>query len=517
MGVRDEALRIAEQQRRAARERSPGSLSLNAGWRSLATWRRARWCRAGIDPELSVLLATEAAQIEPTAQADEALRAALLRTHGIAVVGGGEDRIGKATFSPDGRWVLATTGPVARIYPADGGAHVVELGKHAGRVNDAAFSPDGRRVLTASADGTVRIWEAATGRCTAVLCGHQGGVNSVAFQADGTTIRPATMGRHGSGRPLRARFGARSWWQVQPGPFGLRPTGEAQRVRRVAFSQGDGRLLFTLSGHAATSQIARVWDVDTGRWLSEGRGMVALGVREAAFSPDGALVAAAWSSGGPEVWSATASSQVTYLQTPNNGTAHGVAFSPDGSWLVESGDDPTVRIWNTKTWTRWPSFAGTPTSSPASRSARTGGSSSRLARTGRRGSGRPEAGRASPSYGGTRPRSSARPSARTAVGCSRQVRTGRRGSGELGRIAASASFVRTSIILSGASSCLGSRCIMTVCPTRRSGRGRRVVLSSWILVRHQPRQPGSEPRRDDPANDGFRSVRWCSATTAGGS
>ena len=46
------------------------------------------------------------------------------------------------------------------------------LGGHDDFVNSAAFSPDGSRIVTASSDKTARIWDAATGKEIAVLRGH---------------------------------------------------------------------------------------------------------------------------------------------------------------------------------------------------------------------------------------------------------------------------------------------------------------------------------------------------------
>jgi WD40 repeat protein len=40
-------------------------------------------------------------------------------------------------------------------------------------VSSAAFSPDGTRIVTASYDGTARIWDAATAKEIAVLRGHE--------------------------------------------------------------------------------------------------------------------------------------------------------------------------------------------------------------------------------------------------------------------------------------------------------------------------------------------------------
>jgi WD40 repeat protein len=55
-----------------------------------------------------------------------------------------------------------------------------------------AFSPDGHRLATASADRTVRLWNADTGQqIGAPLIGHTGAVNAVAFSPDGQLVAAA--------------------------------------------------------------------------------------------------------------------------------------------------------------------------------------------------------------------------------------------------------------------------------------------------------------------------------------
>ena len=56
---------------------------------------------------------------------------------------------------------------------------------------DAAFSPDGARILTASADNTAKLWDAASGKLIASF-DHQDTVRWAAFSPDGARILTAS-------------------------------------------------------------------------------------------------------------------------------------------------------------------------------------------------------------------------------------------------------------------------------------------------------------------------------------
>ena len=87
-----------------------------------------------------------------------------------------------AAFSRDGLRIVTASGDgTARIWDTATGKEITVLRGHEGSVLSAAFSPDGSRIVTASGDKTARIWEAATGKEITVLRGHEGGVNSAAF------------------------------------------------------------------------------------------------------------------------------------------------------------------------------------------------------------------------------------------------------------------------------------------------------------------------------------------------
>ena len=148
--------------------------------------------------------------------------------------------------------------------------------EHQGLIAETAFSPDGKRVVTASQDGTARIWDAATGRPVTAPLVHVGWVRDAAFSRDGTHV----ITRNGGSSTNYARV-----WNATTGAATTPPLEQPDTITTAAFSP-DGTHVVT----ASTDGTARLWDAATGAPatapLDHERD-----VSIAVFSPDGKLVA----------------------------------------------------------------------------------------------------------------------------------------------------------------------------------------------------------------------------------
>ncbi len=202
--------------------------------------------------------------------------------------------------------------------------------RHGDQINRVAFSPGGLTLASASNDGSVRLWDAATGKELRRFLGHQGAVISVACSPDGTML--ASGGWEGdntirlwdvaTGKELRL-------FKPQSGPWGC-----------IVFSP-DGKSLAT-GRHDHGIQL---WDVETGKLLHQLDGQDKSSVPvEVAYSPDGRTLASGGKDGTIRMWDLATGKESRRLPGPQKNWNHIVAFSPDGRTIASAGHASPIRL-----------------------------------------------------------------------------------------------------------------------------------------------------------------------------
>lgn len=280
--------------------------------------------------------------------------------------------------------------------------------RHADRVNALAYSPDGRFVASASRDFIVKVWDLGNGREVATYRGHVDqpddptrastnvlGATDVVFHPkenvivsssgnqvhtwEPTTGKPiktlVNLGK--TDKPIKALAFSPDGKQLaigsEDGVLRVIEFGTAKavytspsrnvRIERVAFSP-NGKLVAIGDSN---SQIGVYVPGGKGNQLAMGvQGVDTGGVLGVAFSSDGASVFSCGHDGkvrltaGPGPDGESVGNTATKLRefVGHSGTVTGLAVTTDGKFLVTSGDDKTVRVWDVTAGKQLRSFQG---------------------------------------------------------------------------------------------------------------------------------------------------------------
>jgi len=239
------------------------------------------------------------------------------------------DRVMVATFSPDGKKVIARFGAsnfdsryarghqLVRVWDAESGMLLRTLEGHTNRILFCGFSPDGKQIFTSDSTG-FRIWDAESLRVLR------------------TWEVPQT---HHHISPDWKRIVAGNWntatldiWDVDS----ERVLQTLQGIRGVGWSvdfSSDGKRIVTTS----QNESVRIWDAESGQVLRE----LAVNCWQAVISPDGKRIVThspGTTSRHIHIWDAESGEGLYALSASFRG------FSPDGRKIVTS-DFGITRIW----------------------------------------------------------------------------------------------------------------------------------------------------------------------------
>jgi WD40 repeat protein len=239
-------------------------------------------------------------------------------------------------FTPDGQHVIAVADKFGYLFPVPSGDEwddplylpkPVPLGGHDDWATDIAVSPDGELVVTASRDGSALVRDARTGALLTELRGHTGAVNAVDIALDGRIVTASADGT------------ARLWERPPTTVF----RGYADWVLDAEVTPDQRQVI-----GAGKDGTIRVWDIATQEevmQLTDGSDSFLGAVNLLAVSHDGRHVAAGTDYGDVRVWELAQPSAPIGAWSAGGPSISGLEFNATGSRLAIGTGDGVARVW----------------------------------------------------------------------------------------------------------------------------------------------------------------------------
>jgi WD40 repeat protein len=287
----------------------------------------------------------------------------------LRVLEGHEGWVNFASFSYDDREIVsASSDRTVRIWDADTGDCLQVLKGHEGWCNTAVFNSSGKHVLSSSDDQAIREWDVDTGKCIKVLNGHSDKVKStfycrgnavVSASHDGTVriwnnnkrsrlsfgcgTRCVTICHHDKYVVSGSEFGDIQICKLENGECVKAIKGHSAKITSVCVSP-DSKFILSVSW----DMMIRLWDFNTGECVWEVNGHDG-SVSSASFNSTGRLFVASFY--GPITIFDTLTGQ-RLKEMEDTSEAKYAMFSPDDCNIVSAHENGDVCVWDSKTGER---------------------------------------------------------------------------------------------------------------------------------------------------------------------
>lgn len=221
-------------------------------------------------------------------------------------------RAGKNAFVPDGR-------------------ALTDLAADQGAIEAMAFHPNKRLAAGGGCDGRLRLWQLGSPQIWRTVDLHAEAITAAAFTADGRYL--ATAGREGKVHI----------WQLPAVKWAGSVSGQPGLVTAMATGPG-GTILAAACAGGLTA--ARVWEWDGAYMTIQGQ-YPGNWFHAAAVSAEHRLAVGGGRDGIIRLYALTGSQQDNRCWAAHTGAVEALKLSGDGNYLVSTGADGLLKIWQT--------------------------------------------------------------------------------------------------------------------------------------------------------------------------
>lgn len=240
--------------------------------------------------------------------------------------------IGSLSFSPDSNYLATGTSVgVIRMLESDLRDVSSTNESHEGEVL-ALCQISGSKLASASADGTIRIWDSSTARVFSVLRGHEGAVFFVACSPDGNRLVSASRDKT-----------VRIWDLSKPNDFASIGFESRGGLETVALSH-DGKHIAVATSDSSV-HVLRVTDKPAAESVKLSLECPANAL---AFSPNGKYLASGDCQSNVDVWETGKGARVLQLRASAGGVST-IQFFPHGGILAVGTVRGSIHLWEVAT------------------------------------------------------------------------------------------------------------------------------------------------------------------------
>lgn len=255
---------------------------------------------------------------------------------------GCERPLSSGSFSGDGTmFATGGFGGSLKVWSTTDASQMMHLNGQGTRTNCVKWYPhlgndlapvEGLALASSGDEGTISLWSLDKETPVGQLKGHTARVPRIQFHPSGLYLGSASFDY--------------SWrlWDIQNERELQLQEGHSRQVYCIDFHQ-DGSLV----GTGGFDSYGRVWDLRTGKAVWTLKGKHVKSVLALKFAPTGYEIATASEDCAAVLWDMRMM-HPTYVLPAHTATISDLAFTPDGSGLVTSSYDGTVKVWGRYGW-----------------------------------------------------------------------------------------------------------------------------------------------------------------------